>query len=119
MIGLFFTFGCASIPQAGSSLDEVKFSIFPHIVEREGKYYLRYQIKVDDDQRPSLVRVVYSKIVNDKAYYYFSIPISHFERGFLVERPLAEDNFTEYAKRDAVYWLNKDTSEVKLVVKEE
>lgn len=107
---------CASLPKPGSSLDDIEFSIFPHIVKSNGKYFLQYQISLKENGKPHLVRVVYSDIIEGKAYYYFSAPISHFEKGQIIERSLEKDGLTDFAKLGAVYWLNKDKTEIKLKI---
>lgn len=112
---LVFTSGCHYQPAAATPLSGVKFSEAPHLVQRDGEYYLRYAI--DNSSPPQLKHLVYAKTENNKAYYFFSIAISHPEFGGLVERPLSGDGFTNYAKQDAVYWLNPDGSEIKLEVK--
>jgi hypothetical protein len=112
-------FGCAHSPNPGISIEKVKFSIFPYISERDGNYFLRYQLDTTDSTNLPLVRVVYTHNSNGKAYYYFSIPISHYERGKIVERPLASDGFEEYAKLNSIYWLNDNKNEVKLKILKE
>lgn len=112
---VLFLVGCASTPKAHSSINEMQFLVYPKIIERDGKYFLQYQIKINSDKL-TLVRVVYRKVMNNKAYYFFSIPISHPEKGNLIERSLEQDGFTQYARRDVVYWLNEDQSEVRLQI---
>jgi hypothetical protein len=99
----------------GSSLNDIQFLIFPHVIERDGKYFLQYQIDVDTT-KINLLRVVYSKVMDRKAYYFFSSPLSHPEWGKLIERSLDEDGFTDYAKHGNVYWLNQDKSVIKLEI---
>ncbi|MBI3218339.1 MAG: hypothetical protein HYZ44_02400 [Bacteroidetes bacterium] len=114
VIGLIAS--CASLPKPGTSLDDIEFSIFPHIVKRDGKYFLQYQISLTENGKPHLVRIVYSDIIEGKAYYFFSAPISHFEKGQIIERSLEIDGLTDFAKRGDVYWLNKDKTEIKLKI---
>ena len=117
LIVAFICSYCSAI-KPGGSLQDVSFSVFPYVVEKNGAYYLRYQRKIQPGESP-LLRVVYSKSKNNKAYYFFSVPISHPESGNVIQRPLEDDGFIELAKQGAVYWLNKDGSEVKLnIVKE-
>lgn len=122
---IFFTFicflimgGCTMKPDPGVAFQDVPFAVKPHIVKRGDYYYLRYQIAIEPGSL-NLRRVLYSKRSDSKGYYYFSIPISHAEHGNVVERPLEDDQFTEFAKRKAVYWLNPDGSEIPLEIKEE
>lgn len=103
-------------PKPNGSLADISFVVPPHIIKLESNYYLRYQIDVSNENI-ALVRIVYTQIKDNKAYYFFSIPISHTEFGREVLRPLSNDGFTEYAKKDAVYWLNEDGSSVKLEIK--
>lgn len=118
LLAVLFCCRCSLLYKPGSSLRDVEFNVYPSIVEKNGSYYLRYQIKVSNGELP-LLRKVYSKTEKNKAYYFFSVPISHPEYGNLIERSLNDDGFTELAKKDAIYWLNKDGSEVKLkIVKE-
>jgi hypothetical protein len=118
LILVFIAFGCSVIHRPGSSMNEVAFTIHPYIGEKSGSYYLTYQID-KNDKESQLLRVIYHKTKNDRAYYFFSVPISHPEFGMLMERPLEKDGLTDFAKRDAVYWLNRDGSEVKLEIRRE
>jgi hypothetical protein len=110
---------CASIPQPGSSLSDVEFAVFPYISHHDEQYFLKYQLKPTDQQNLQLLRVVYSRITNDKAYYFFSGAISHPEKGRMIERPLSEDKAGAFAARGAVYWLDNDGTETRLKVVEE
>lgn len=101
-------------PKPGVNLDAIKFVVPPQLLERGGKYFLRYQVARDN--LLGLARVLYGRTAPDKAYYFFSIPLSHPEPGTLVERDLEADGFRPYAERDAVYWLNRDETEVHLPV---
>jgi hypothetical protein len=114
----FVAFGCSVINQPGSSMSDVQFTIYPHIEKKGDAYYLKYQINKNDSES-QLLRLIHHKTKNDRAYYFFSVPISHPEFGMLVERPLEDDRLTDFAKRDAVYWLNRDGSEVKLEIRKE
>lgn len=107
---------CLFYQEPSSSLGDVQFDIFPHIVNRKGEYYLEYKVDVSKNKRIISARPVYAKINNNKAYYYFSKSINVTELGELKVRPLELDGFTEYAGKDEVYWLNKDSSEVKLLI---
>lgn len=102
----------------GVALQDVKFSVQPHIVKRGDYYYLRYQIATEPGEVLPLRMVLGSKKGKNKGYYYFSIPISHVERGNLVERPLADDQLEDFARQKAVYWLNPDGSEIPLEIEE-
>lgn len=104
-------------PMPDVSLADISFVVPPQIIKIETNYYLRYQIDVSKENM-TLVRVLYTQIKDGKAYYFFSTPISHKEFGREVIRPLSNDGFTKYAKGDAVYWLNEDSTSVKLEIKE-
>ena len=101
--------------QPGSNLGDTRFKVFPHILKEGESYFLCYQIAMKPIK--PLVKVLYSKIHEGKAYYFFSVPISHEEYGALVKRNVSEDGFTTYAKNGAVYWLNKDGTETHLETK--
>ncbi len=116
IITLFLQISCMLYQEPASSLGDVEFAVFPHIVNRKGEYYLIYKIDVSTHKRISTSRPVYAKTINGKAYYYFSKAINHTESGALKVRPLELDGFTEFAGKDEVYWLNKDSSEVKLLI---
>lgn len=107
---------CLFYQGPSSSLGDMQFDIFPHIVNKKGEYYLIYKVDVSKDKRITIARPVYSKIHDGKAYYYFGKALRLTESGELKERPLELDGFTEYAGKDEVYWLNKDSTEVKLMV---
>jgi len=97
------------------NLDELVFLVKPHIIKRNKKYFLRYQIaKMGLSQ---LIRPVQAKKNKDKAYYYFGSPVSRFDLGDLVEKDIALDGFTDFVEGDRIYWLNKDGTEVQLEVK--
>lgn len=114
---LLLSFGCALVSQPGSNLNDVPFTIHPYIHFEDNQYFLVYQIDTSATQQPILVRVLYHRIIDGKAYYFFSGQISHIEQGKLIKRPLDFDGFAEYARRDEVYWLNYDRSTIKLAVK--
>ena len=105
--------------KAGSSLKDIEFKINPYISHVGGEYYLVYQINEQTTKPFVLVRILYNGKHDGKAFYYFSAPISHKEFGQIIKRNLKEDNFVEYAKKDEVYWLNKDNSVVKLIIVKE
>lgn len=101
-------------PKPLQSLDDFKFSVYPHIVSRDGEYFLQYQIDVSNKEDLALRFPVWHSTASGKVYYYFTVALSLPEPGNLREYPLEADGLTEFAKRDAVYWLNKDYSENKL-----
>ncbi len=117
MVFLFFILmtQCRSVPKVGDSLSSSNFLIFPYVEQKGEDYILIYQLKVPADSIP-LVRVVNAIARSDKAFYYFGLPISHQEKGLKVERSIEQDNFTIYARKEAIYWLNSDGSEVKLKI---
>ena len=106
-------------PDPGTALQDVAFAVRPHIVKRNDDYVLRYRIRVPEGEQPPLARALVARAGSEKGYYYFSIPVSHPERGQLVERPLAEDGLEDFARKNAVYWLDPDGSEVPLEIREE
>ena len=109
--------GCSMQPNPGVALQDVRFSERPHIVMRGGNYYLRYRIATEHGGMKPLRMLLCARKGQGKGYYFFSVPVSHVEPGDVVERPLADDDFTELARRNAVYWLNPDGSEVPLDAK--
>lgn len=108
---------CAVRP--GVPLRSVSFHESPHIILRGNEYFLRYRIAAPK-QAPFLMRrLVYARKTPERAFYYFSVPTSNaFERDTLVERPLAPDGFTDYARRDAVYWLDPDGTETHIPLRQ-
>jgi hypothetical protein len=105
-------------PNPGVFLHDVQFAERPHILKCGDSYYLRYRIAIKHGTVPPLRMVLCSRKGRDKGYYYFSVPISHPESGHVIERALADDQLTEFARRNAVYWLNPDGSEIRLEVEE-
>jgi hypothetical protein len=109
--------GCSTVVPPDLSLNDKHFAERPFIMKRDDRYYLHYRMALEKEH-VNLRMVLWTKKTKDKAYYYFSGPISHPEWGGIVERPLAYDEFTEFARRNAVYFLNPDGSEVKLEIRE-
>jgi len=105
-------------PNPGVAFQDVEYAERPHIIKRGDSYYLRYRIAMKPGTIPPLRMVLCSRKGHDKGYYYFSVPISHPEPGHVIERSLADDQLTEFARRNAVYWLNPDGSEIHLEVEE-
>ncbi len=101
-------------------LKAVPFMEVPHIVRRDGRYYLRYQIDVPAMKEPggALKRVLYARLGPGGGYYFFSLPISHYEYGGLVERPLELDGFEQFAASGEVFWLDPDGHKTRLEVTE-
>ncbi len=78
-----------------------------------GEYFLQYQIVVHDTiYQPRAV--VGSAVIDEKAYYYLVGFADFKEYGTIVQRPMSVEHLTAYAKRKEVYWMNKDSSVVKL-----
>ncbi len=119
MAFLFSLAGCIHLEPPGVALNDVRFAESPYILKRDGNYYLHYRISLDDGHVKPVQMVLYARKSDGKAYYWFSVPISHPEYGQTIERPLACDGFTEYAEQNAVYWWNPDYSETRLEIKEE
>lgn len=109
--------GCSTYPKPAIALQDIQFAEYPYIIEREENYFLHYRIAINSTQEVPLRRMVYVKKTKDKGYYYFSIPISHPEYGNGEERSLSKDGLTEFARQDAIYWLNPDGSEIHLEIK--
>jgi|HubBroStandDraft_6_1064221.scaffolds.fasta_scaffold176094_2 hypothetical protein len=114
--GLKKRFFRALAPVPRVALGEISFALFPQIVQRGGQYYLRYQIQMPPGDQFQARMVPFSRITNDKGYYFFGTPISLPERGHLVESPLSSDGLTNFAKTNAIYWLNPDGREVHLEI---
>jgi hypothetical protein len=117
VIILTFCWSCTSSkPQA--SLKEMRFKVFPYIQKQNGEYFLVYQIDTSGE-RNMLIKNLEHKVWNKKAYYYFSFQLSHPEFGQIKKWPVKEDNFKEFAENNSIYWLNPDSSEVKLDIRQE
>jgi hypothetical protein len=106
------------VPNPGVALQDVQFAERPYIAKRDGNFYLHYRLAVENGSSKPFRMVLVGRKGKDKGYYYFSVPISHPEWGNMVERPLALDDFTDFARRNAVYWLNPDGSEIPLEIKQ-
>jgi hypothetical protein len=107
---------CAG-PRAGSALHSVSFVEPPRVVRRGDEFLLCYRMAVSDRPPYPTLRFVHAWKNPDKAFYYFTVPTSsRREWGELVERPLADDGFTEHAQRNAVYWLDPDGKETQLAI---
>lgn len=104
-------------PQPGIDLDQVDFAVKPYIVQQMDKYFLCYQIAKASP--PALVHVLYARKSSNKAYYFFSVPISHFEPGVMVKRDISIDDFISFAKSNNIYWLNKNGTEIHLQIRKE
>lgn len=100
-------------------MQDVLFEEGPYIVQRGENFYLHYRLSAGAKNRPALRMVVDAKKKTDKAFYYFIAPISQPERGNVIERPLDSDGLTEFARRNAVYWLNPNGSEMPLDIRQE
>ena len=109
--------GCSTVVPPVLSLNDERFAERPFIMKRGDHYYLHYR-RALEKEHVTLAMVLWTKKTKAKAYYYFSGPTSLFEWGGIVERPLEFDGFTEFARRNAVYFLNPDGSEVKLEIRE-
>lgn len=105
-------------PRPGTDLQQVKFRVEPRIIKRGQQYLLQYQVAKKEDMGLQLTHIVYARKGQDKGYYFFSIPIGHQENLNLMERDVSADGFTTFAKKNAIYWLNRDGSEVQLPVHE-
>lgn len=103
----------------GVALQDVLVDEGPYIVQRGENFYLHYRLAAGPDERPALRMVVGAEKTKDKAFYFFIGPISYPERGNTIERPLATDGLTDFARRGAVYWLNPDGSKIPLDIRRE
>jgi hypothetical protein len=100
------------------NIANIDFEIKPYISIRAGKYYLRYKIAVKGT--PPLKRALFFKILDGKGYYFFGMAGSSLiEKGLLTERDISMDGMVAYAANNSLYWLNKDNSEEKLIIKQE
>ena len=111
-------FGEALAPRPQVALGSLSFALFPQIVRRAGRYYLRYQIQVPAGQFQAR-QVPFAKKAGDKGYYFFGTPISLPELDHVVASPVDKEGLTEFAEKNAIYWLNPDGSEVHLEVLQE
>ena len=104
LIALFLLTACGSMQRPFISLAQGEFEEGPMIVDRGGRYYLRYRRAIEAD----LIAVLYSKKTSDAGYYFFGPLVSSAEWGNLIERPLAFDGLEEHARAGRVYWLDPD-----------
>ena len=108
---------CKVTYEPGKSLSEIQFDIYPCITKINNKFYLIYQLKSSHKSSSApLLSFLESRVISGKAYYFFTVPISHIDFGKKVERDIAIDNFVSYAENDEIYWLNKDKTSVKLSI---
>jgi len=111
-------------PKDGAFFQDVRFAEKPFIVKRGENYYFHYRMNIDEYHRqyhrlPSR-QILGTKKTKDKAYYFFSrVSVSSPEFGNVKESPLAFDGFIEFAKKNAVFYLNPDGTEIQLEIVEE
>jgi hypothetical protein len=108
--------GCQSFEKPGISFADARFAEPPVIIQRGDHFYLRYRRALDDGHYP-LLSVLYTKKTDDAGFYFFSFRTSHVEWGCLVERPLAYDEFEDFARRGRVYWLDPDGTKHQLQIR--
>ena len=113
---LFAMLGCSMKPEPSIFSDDRDFLIRPYIVKRVDSFLLRYQIDSRSERRKPLLRVICSKRNHDSGFYYLSAPTSFADFGEVVERPLSNDDFLDFAKNNRVFWLNPDNSTVRLKI---
>jgi hypothetical protein len=111
--------GCSMLTRPGVALRDIQFAEGPFIARRGEDYFLHYRVAQSPGSIPPPRTVVKAKKEKDRGYYFFIGTISAPERGNVVERPLASDGLTEFARRGAMYWLDPDGSEIPLEVKNE
>lgn len=98
----------------GIALNEVKFSVSPYISNRDGKFYLIYQVDSSGDKILNRL-VIGEKITNNKGYYFFIGKTSFREYDHLVLFPIRENTkIISLIEKDSVFWLNPNNSEIKL-----
>lgn len=105
----------ASTP--GIALQDVLVDEGPYVLQRGEDFYLIYRLAPGPNEQPAHRVMVGCKRTKEKAYYFFIGRVSFPERGNAIERPLASDGLSEYARRGAVYWLNPDGSEIALEIR--
>ena len=116
VVALLLAAGCGHTPPPpGTALRDVKFAEAPHLVSRDGRYYLRYRVAFVGGLQ--LMMLLIGKKTPDKGYYYFSGPLSHPEHGETIERDLDRDELAPLAQRNAIYWLDPDGTETHLTVR--
>jgi len=116
VVALLLAAGCGHTkPPPGTALRDVKFAESPHLVSRDGRYYLRYRVAFVGGLQ--LMMLLIGKKTPDKGYYYFSGPLSHPEHGETIERDLDRDELAPLAQRNAIYWLDPDGTETHLTVR--
>jgi hypothetical protein len=103
----------------GVALQDVAFEEGPYIAQRGDQFYLRYRLAAGPNEKPALRMVVDVRKTKDGAYYFFMGPVSFPERGNAIERSLASDGITEFARHGAVYWLNPDGTQIRLEIRRE
>ena len=108
--------GCQSFQKPGLSLKDARLAEGPVIIQRGNHFYLRYRRALENDHFQLRV-LVYVRKTKEAGYYFFSRPISHFEWGNLIERPLAYDELEEFARHGRIYWLDPDGTKHQIPVR--
>lgn len=97
------------------ALRQVTFRLEPHIIRRQGRHLLRYQVAVPADGL-GLRRVLFARKTPQRGYYFFGLPVSRPEDGRIQERLLSLDDLEDHAEDNAIYWLDPDGTETHLDV---
>jgi hypothetical protein len=112
LIAIFFS--CTNLEPIGM-LEDYSFKVFPHVYQKDSSYVLVYQLNTEmKDGSPTMMTFAGSSVRDDTAYFYFQAVASFFESEDGVEIVLDNEKFGESANQNAVYWLNKDNSKVRL-----
>lgn len=118
LVLLVLYYSCSTTNNMSASVDikNVKFVTEPHILDKNGDFYLVYQIA--KNEKESNVRLQIGERISDDKFYYFFIGKSSFpEYDHLVLRTVSRnENVIKLFKSDAVFWLNPDATEVRLKI---
>jgi hypothetical protein len=107
--------GCRTLPTpitvAPSAFDEA-----PIIIQRDDRYYVRYRLS---PERMGVRSYPVVQKENDKAFIYFSMPVSYPEWGQLQEIPLRPHDAEEFVKSGRFYLRDANGNDHKLEIRNE
>lgn len=115
---LVLNFSCTTTNNMSASVDikDVKFVTEPYVLNKNGDFYLVYQIAKNEKGANVRLQIGEKKTV-DKFYYFFIGKSSFPEYDHIVLRPVNKnEDVIKLFKSDAVFWLNPDATEVKLKI---
>src|SRR5687767_6786071 len=89
---LILNFSCTTTSNMSATINiqDVKILINPHVLYKNGDFYLVYQIALDE-QKANVRLEIGEKIKNNKFYYFFIGKSSFQEYDHMVLRPVSKD----------------------------